>query len=82
VRSSNTYTANGATEMIKGIIANIKMDDLEILSRMDVAMKLSAKYPYQEIYEKSLSKKTLFYVSICYFHLNRALNNHFQCPNL
>jgi hypothetical protein len=35
VRSGNTYTANGADEMIKEIIANIKTDDLEILFRMD-----------------------------------------------
>jgi hypothetical protein len=35
VRSGNTYTANGAAEMIKEIIANIKTDDLEILFRMD-----------------------------------------------
>ncbi|MDC9131653.1 transposase [Escherichia coli] len=31
VRSGNTYTANGAAEMIKEIVANIKSDDLEIL---------------------------------------------------
>jgi hypothetical protein len=31
VRSGNTYTANGATEMIKEIVANIKTDDLEIM---------------------------------------------------
>ncbi|EBH2400216.1 TPA: IS1380-like element ISEcp1 family transposase, partial [Escherichia coli] len=31
----NTYTANGAAEMIKEIVANIKSDDLEILFRMD-----------------------------------------------
>ncbi|WEU13185.1 IS1380 family transposase, partial [Klebsiella pneumoniae] len=30
VRSGNTYTANGAAEMIKEIVANIKSDDLEI----------------------------------------------------
>ena len=35
VRSGNTYTANGAAEMIKEIVANIKTDVLEILSRMD-----------------------------------------------
>lgn len=35
VRSGNTYTANGAAEMIKEIEANIKTDDLEILFRMD-----------------------------------------------
>ena len=35
VRSGNTYTANGAAEMIKEIVANIKIDDLEILFRMD-----------------------------------------------
>ncbi len=35
VRSGNTYTANGAAEMIKEIVANIKADDLEILFRMD-----------------------------------------------
>jgi hypothetical protein len=35
VRSGNTYTANGAAEMIKEIIAQIKTDDLEILFRMD-----------------------------------------------
>src|SRR5659263_709377 len=35
VRSGNTYTANGAAEMIKEIVANIKTDDLEILFRMD-----------------------------------------------
>jgi hypothetical protein len=35
VRSGNTYTSNGAAEMIKEIVANIKTDDLEILFRMD-----------------------------------------------
>ena len=35
VRSGNTYTANGAAEMIKEIVAHIKTDDLEILFRMD-----------------------------------------------
>jgi hypothetical protein len=35
VRSGNTYTANGAAETIKEIVANIKTDDLEILFRMD-----------------------------------------------
>lgn len=35
VRSGNAYTANGAAEMIKEIVANIKTDDLEITFRMD-----------------------------------------------
>jgi hypothetical protein len=35
VRSGNTYTTNGAAEMIKEIVANIKTEDLEILFRMD-----------------------------------------------
>ena len=35
VRSGNTFTANGAAEMIKEIVANIKTDDLEIMFRMD-----------------------------------------------
>jgi hypothetical protein len=35
VRSGNTYTANGAAEMVKEIVAQIKTDDLEILFRMD-----------------------------------------------
>jgi len=35
VRSGNTYTANGAAEMIKEIVDNIKTDELEILFRMD-----------------------------------------------
>jgi hypothetical protein len=35
VRSGNTYTANGAAEMIKEIVAHINTDDLEILFRMD-----------------------------------------------
>ena len=35
VRSGNTYTANGAAEMIKEIVAQIKTDDLETLFRMD-----------------------------------------------
>jgi len=35
VRSGNTYTANGAAEMIKEIVAHIKTDDLEILFRME-----------------------------------------------
>lgn len=35
VRSGNAYTANGAAEMIKEIVANIKTDDLEIMFRMD-----------------------------------------------
>jgi hypothetical protein len=34
-RSGNTYTANGAAEMIKEIVANIKTDKLDILFRMD-----------------------------------------------
>jgi hypothetical protein len=34
VRSGNTYTANGAAEMIKEIIAHVKTDDLEILFRI------------------------------------------------
>ena len=33
--SGNTYTANGAAEMIKEIVANVKADDLEIMFRMD-----------------------------------------------
>jgi len=35
VCSGNTYTANGAAEMIEEIVAHIKTDDLEILFRMD-----------------------------------------------
>ena len=35
MRSGNTYTANGAAEMIKEIVANIKTNELEILFRMD-----------------------------------------------
>jgi len=35
VRSGNTYTANGAAEMTKEIVANIKKDDLEIMFRTD-----------------------------------------------
>ena len=35
VRSGNTYTANGTSEMIKEIVANIKTADLKILFRMD-----------------------------------------------
>jgi len=35
VRSGNTYTANGAVEMIKEIVANIRTDELEIMFRMD-----------------------------------------------
>jgi len=35
IRSGDTYTANGAAEMIKEIVAQIKTDDLEILFRMD-----------------------------------------------
>ena len=35
VRSVNTYTANGAAEMIKEIVANIKTNNLEILFKMD-----------------------------------------------
>jgi len=35
VRSGNTYTANGASEMIKELVANIKTDNLDILFRMD-----------------------------------------------
>jgi len=35
VRSGNTYTANGASEMIKEIVATIKTDTLDILFRMD-----------------------------------------------
>jgi hypothetical protein len=35
VRSGNTYSSNGAAEMIKEIVANIKTDKLEILFRMD-----------------------------------------------
>ena len=35
VLSGNTYTANGVAEMIKEIVVQIKMDDFEILFRMD-----------------------------------------------
>jgi len=35
VRSGNTFTANGAAELIKEILAHIKTDDLEIMFRMD-----------------------------------------------
>jgi len=35
VRSGNTYTSNGAAEMIKEIVASIKTDNLDILFRMD-----------------------------------------------
>jgi hypothetical protein len=35
VRSGNTYTANGTAELIKEIVVNIKIDDLEIMFRMD-----------------------------------------------
>jgi len=35
IRSGNTFTANGATEIIKEIVAHIKTDDLKILFRMD-----------------------------------------------
>jgi len=35
MRSGNTYTANGAAEMIKEIVANIKTEQLDILFRMD-----------------------------------------------
>ena len=35
VRSGNTYTANGAAEMIKEIMAYLKDEDLEITFRMD-----------------------------------------------
>ena len=38
VRSGNTYTANGAAEMIKEIVANIKTDDLEIMSEWTAAI--------------------------------------------
>ena len=34
MRSGNTYTANGAAEMIKEIVANIRTDDLEIMFRI------------------------------------------------
>ncbi len=35
LRSGNTYTANGAAELIKEIVATLKTDDLEIFFRMD-----------------------------------------------
>ncbi|MEI7473130.1 MAG: IS1380 family transposase [Chitinophagaceae bacterium] len=35
IRSGNTNTANGAAELIKEIVANIKTDDLDIVFRMD-----------------------------------------------
>ena len=35
MRSGDTYKANGAAEVIKEIVANIKTDDLEIMFRMD-----------------------------------------------
>ena len=35
LRSGNTYTANGAAEMIKEIVANIKTNELKIMFRMD-----------------------------------------------
>jgi len=43
VRSGNTYIANGAAEMIKEIVSNIKTDTL---------VKLSENYSYKEVYEK------------------------------
>ncbi len=35
VRSGNTYTANGAAELIKEIVATLKTNELEIFFRMD-----------------------------------------------
>ena len=35
VRSGNTYTSNGASEMIKEIVSSIKTDNMDILFRMD-----------------------------------------------
>jgi len=35
LRSGNLYTANGAAEMIKEMVANIKIDNSENLFRMD-----------------------------------------------
>src|SRR4030067_2879404 len=35
VRSGDTYTANGASEMIKEIMAHLKDEGLEIIFRMD-----------------------------------------------
>lgn len=37
VRSGNAYTANGAAELIKEIVATLKTSDLEIFFRMDSA---------------------------------------------
>lgn len=35
MRNGDTYTSNGAAEMIKELVANIKDNDLEIMFRMD-----------------------------------------------
>ena len=38
VRSGNAYTANGAAELIKEIVATLKTCDLEIFFRMDLSL--------------------------------------------
>ena len=56
VRSGNTYTANGAAELIKEIVATLKTNELEIFFRMD------SGYFDEEIIEtiESLGCKYLF----------------------
>jgi hypothetical protein len=75
VRSGNTYTSNGASEMIKEIVAGIKTDNLDILFRMDSGYfdeeiiktieSLDCKYlikgkVYPTLYSKVTEESTFF----------------------
>ena len=42
MRNGKTYTASGAAEMNKEIVANIKTDDLEILFEWTVAIMMKS----------------------------------------
>jgi hypothetical protein len=47
-----------------------------------VVMKLSEKYPYREMYEKSVPEKHPFSYLNPYFLFKSGWKNHFQCPIL
>ena len=50
MKSGNTYTANGAAEMIKEIVANIKTDDLEIMFKWIVVILMKKlRFIYSDI---------------------------------
>ena len=52
-----------------------------IRTARSVVMKLSEKYPYQEIYEKGLLRNINLHVSTRCFYIKPTRKNHFRCPN-